>query len=98
MEPETTRGYQGGEQRLTEQELLCIQQLLDAETLALKKTLQYADEAEDEDARDLFHELADIHHRRVDMMLALLDAKGDITQHAKQLLQSEGGDYGHGDL
>lgn len=86
------------EHRLTEQELLCIQHLLDAETLALKKSLLYADEAQDEGARALFTEMADIHHRRVDMMLALLDAKDDITQHAKQLLQSEGGDYGHGDL
>lgn len=98
MEPEKTRGNLGGENRLTEQELLHIQQLLDAETLALKKSLEYAAEAQDEDVRDLFQEMADIHHRRVDMMLALLDARGDITQHAKQLLQSEGGDYGHGDL
>lgn len=84
-----------GEHRLTEPELMYIRHALDAESLALKKSLHYAREVGDENARKLLRENADIHHRRVDMMLALLDAPGDITKHAKLLLQNEGGDYRH---
>ncbi len=84
-----------GEHRLTEQELLCVRHALDAEVLALKKSLHYAQEVADEQARQLFREHADIHHRRVDMMLALLDAPGDITKQAKLLLQNSGGGYRH---
>lgn len=88
----------GGEHRLTEQELLCVQHGLDAEVLALKKCLHYAQEVGDENARQLLREHADIHHRRIDMMLALLDAPGDadITKQAKLILQSRGGGHGHG--
>lgn len=84
----------GGEHRLTEQELLCVHHALDAEVLGLKKCLHYAQEVGDEDARNLFREHADIHHRRIDMMLALLDAPGDITKQAKMLLQNAGPDRG----
>jgi hypothetical protein len=86
-----------GEHRLTEQELLCIQHALDAEVLGLKKCLHYAQEAGDENARQLFREHADIHHRRIDMMLALLDAPGDadITKQAKLLLQGARGGHQH---
>lgn len=78
-----------GEHRLTEQELLCVKHALDAEVLGLKKCLHYSDEINDEQARQLFHELADIHHRRMDMMLVLLDAPGDVTKQAKLLLQTQ---------
>lgn len=88
----------GGEHRLTETELLYLQHGLDAEVLALKKCLHYAQEVGDENARQLFKEHADIHHRRIDMMLALLDAPGDmdITHQAKHLLQVTGGGRRHG--
>jgi len=79
------------EQRLTDQELTFVQHALDGELMALKKAHHYAAEMEDENARQLMLEHADIHHRRVDMLLALLDAPGDITKHAKLLLQSGGG-------
>jgi len=83
--------YDAEENRLTEQELTFVRHALDAEFLALKKAHHYAAEMEDPDARRLMHEHADIHHRRIDMLLALLDAPGDITKHAKLLLQSGGG-------
>lgn len=85
------------EHRLTEHELLCVQHALDAEVLGLKKCLHYAQEVGDGDARQLLREHADIHHRRIDMMLALLDAPGetDITKQAKLLLQSVGGGTRH---
>lgn len=77
--------------RLTEMELLGVQHALDAEILGLKKCLHYSQEVADENARHLLREHADIHHRRIDMMLALLDAPGDdITTQAKLLLQTEG--------
>lgn len=85
----------GGEHRLTEHELLCVKHALDAEVLSLKKCLHYSNEVNDEQARHLFREHADIHHRRIDMMLALLDAPGDITKQAKLLLQTEGMQGGH---
>lgn len=78
----------GGEHRLTEMELLSVKHALDSEVLGLKKCLHYAQEVGDDQARHLFEEHADIHHRRIDMMLALLDAPGDITKHAKLLLQA----------
>ena len=81
------------EHRLTEQELAFVQHALDGELMALKKAHHYAAEMEDDDARQLMHEHADIHHRRLDLLLALLDAPGDITKHAKLLLQSGGGGY-----
>ena len=77
-------------QRLTEMELLMVQHALDAEVLGLKKCLHYSQEVADDNARHLLREQADIHHRRVDMMLALLDAPGDISTQAKLLLQTEG--------
>ncbi|HWI66515.1 MAG TPA: hypothetical protein VNT75_32195 [Symbiobacteriaceae bacterium] len=77
-------------QRLTDMELLMVQHALDAEVLGLKKCLHYSQEVGDENARQLMREHADIHHRRVDMMLALLDAPGDISTQAKLLLQTEG--------
>lgn len=83
-----------GEHRLTEMELGCLKHALDAEVLGLKKCLHYAEDVRDESARQLLREHADIHHRRIDMMLALLDAPGDITKQAKLLLQtahSQGG-------
>lgn len=88
------------EHRLTEQELLCVRHALDAEVLGLKKCLHYGQEVQDKQAQELFRELADRHHRRVDMMLALLDAPGDtdITKHAKLLLQTasaQGGAHQH---
>lgn len=79
-----------GENRLTEAELLGVKHALDAEVLGLKKCLHYSNEVTDENARHLLREHADIHHRRIDMMLALLDAPGDITKQAKLLLQTEG--------
>lgn len=82
------RAALGGEHRLTEAELLAVRHALDSEVLGLKKCLHYAQEVGDDNARQLFREHADIHHRRVDMMLALLDAPGDITKQAKLLLQS----------
>ncbi|MGE5673098.1 MAG: hypothetical protein ACM3XM_04340 [Mycobacterium leprae] len=83
-----------GEHRLTEVELHYLREAMDAEVLHLKKCLHYAQEVQDENARSLFTEHADIHHRRVDMMLALLDSTGDITKHAKLLLQSAGTEGG----
>lgn len=74
--------------RLTEMELGFVQHALDAEVLGLKKCLHYSQEVGDENARQLMREHADIHHRRIDMMLALLDAPGDITKQAKLLLQT----------
>ncbi len=79
----------GGENRLTEAELLCVRHALEAEVLGLKKCLHYAGEVNDDQARDLLREHGDIHHRRIDMMLALLDAPGDVTKQAKLLLQTE---------
>lgn len=79
----------GGENRLTEEELSCLRHALDSEVLGLKKCLHYANEVGDENARKLFREHANTHHRRVDMMLALMDAPGDITKQAKLLLQTE---------
>lgn len=87
-----------GEHRLTEMELACMQHALDAEILGLKKCLHYAQEVSDENARNLLREHADIHHRRIDMMLALMDAPGDITKQAKLMLQtarSQGGLHHH---
>lgn len=81
--------------RLTEVELLCLRHALDSEVLGLKKCLHYANEVGDENARSLFREHADIHHRRIDMMLALLDAPGNITKQAKLLLQTGHGIGGH---
>ncbi|MBP2019053.1 hypothetical protein J2Z79_002469 [Symbiobacterium terraclitae] len=83
------------EHRLTDQELMFVQHALDAELTALKKAHHYAAEMEDDNARQLMLEHADIHHRRVDLLLGLLDAPGDITKHAKLLLQSGGRGY-HG--
>ena len=77
-------------QRLTEMELLMVQHALDVEVLGLKKCLHYSQEVADDNARHLLREQADIHHRRVDMMLALLDAPGDMNTQAKLLLQTEG--------
>lgn len=76
--------------RLTEVELIAVRKALDCEVLGLKKCLHYSQEVGDENARQLMREHADIHHRRIDMMLALLDAPGDITTQAKLLLQTEG--------
>lgn len=76
-----------GEHRLTEPELLYVRHALDSEVIGLKKCLHYITETDDHDARELLKELGDIHHRRIDMMLTLLDAPGDITKHAKLLLQ-----------
>jgi hypothetical protein len=84
-----------GEHRLTEQELACVRHALDAEVLGLKKCLHYSQEMGDEQARHLLEEHADIHHRRIDMMLSLLDAPGDITKHAKMLLQNGRPQGGH---
>jgi hypothetical protein len=84
------------EHRLTEMELAYVKHALDGEVLGLKKCLHYAQEVGDDQARHLFREHADIHHRRIDMMLALLDAPGDITKQAKMLLQYArpyGGDH-----
>lgn len=78
----------GQEHRLTEAELMYVRHAMDAEVLGLKKCLHYAQEVGDGDARHLLEEHADIHHRRIDMMLALLDSPGDITKHAKMLLQN----------
>ena len=83
-----TGSGQAGERRLTEQELTFIGRALDGELLILKKNYEYAEEMTDENARQLMREHADIHHRRVNLLLALLDAPGDITKHAKLLLQS----------
>lgn len=88
----------GGEHRLTEAELVCMRHALDAEVLGLKKCLHYAQEVANEQAKHLFREHADRHHRRIDMMLALLDAPGDITKQAKLLLQTtqmQGGLHQH---
>lgn len=78
----------GGEHRLTQMELLSVSHALQAEILGLKKCLHYAEECGDEQARHLMAEHADIHHRRIDMMLNLLGAEGDITKAAKLLLQT----------
>lgn len=91
-EPDANGGL-AGEHRLTEQELTFVQHALDGEILALKKVQHYAAEMEDDNARQLLREHADIHHRRVDLLLGLLDAPGDITKHAKLLLQSGGRGY-----
>lgn len=80
----------GGENRFTEAELLAVQHALDAEMLGLKKCMHYANEINDEQAKSLLMEQADIHHRRMDMMLSLLDAPGDVTKQAKLLLQTAG--------
>ncbi len=80
-------GRDGGG-RLTEQELYFVTRALDAELLALQKNDYYAEEMADENARRLMQEHADIHHRRVRLLLGLLDAPDDITTHAKLLLQS----------
>lgn len=77
-----------GEHRLTEAELLMLEHSLDSEMLGLKKSLHYEAEIKDENARHLLRELADIHHRRFDMLISLLDSPGDITKHAKLLLQT----------
>lgn len=90
-------GNLAGEHRLTTQELSFVRHALDAEMLSLKKCRHYEEEMEDENARQLLHEQADIHHRHIDLMLSLLDAPGDITKHAKLLLQHEGGGYLHAD-
>lgn len=79
----------GAENRITEMELSHVRHALDAEVLSLKKCLHYAQEVGDDNARQLFREHADIHHRRIDMMLALLDEPEDITRQAKLLLQSQ---------
>nr|PZN73395.1 MAG: hypothetical protein DIU55_03465 [Bacillota bacterium] len=78
----------GGGRRLTEQELYFISRALDGELLALQKNGHYAAEMTDENARRLMREHADIHHRRIRLLLALLDAPGDINTHAKLLLQT----------
>lgn len=78
----------GGEHRLTEAELLKLRHALDSEMLGLKKAMHYEDEIADENAKHLLRELADIHHRRFDMLISLLDSPGDITKHAKLLLQT----------
>ncbi len=86
----------GGENRLTEAELEWVRHALDAELLGVKKALHYAEEIENENARRLMQEQADIHHRRVDMLLELLAAPGDVTKQAKRLLQSaqeQGGEH-----
>jgi len=86
----------GAEHGLTEAELLAVQHALDSEILGLKKCLHYANEVGDEQAKNLLREHADIHHRRVDMMLALLDAPGDVTKQAKLVLQTaqmQGGNH-----
>jgi len=80
----------GGEHRLTEQELLYVRHALDSEFLGLRKCLHYIEETADGQAKELFHEHADIHHRRIDMMLSLLDAPGDVGKQAKLLLQTDG--------
>lgn len=85
-----------GEHRLTAMELMGIQHALDAEVLGLKKCLHYAEEMMDDEARQLLQEHADIHHRRIDLMLSLLDSPGDITKHAKLLLQGARGGELHG--
>lgn len=90
-------GNLAGEHRLTTQELSFVQHALDAEMLSLTKAQHYANEMQDENARQLLKEQADIHHRHVDLMLSLLDAPGDITKHAKLLLQHEGGGYRRAD-
>lgn len=86
-----------GEHRLTIQELSFIRHALDAEMLSLKKARHFAEEMQDENARRLMNEQADIHHRHIDMMLSLLDSPGDITKHAKLLLQQEEGGHRRAD-
>lgn len=83
----------GVQHRLTESELAHIRHALDAEMMAVKKCVHYAGEIRDHDAQSLLAEHQDIHRRRIEMMLSLLDSKGDITTEAKLLLQS-GGDWG----
>lgn len=78
----------GGEHRLAEAELLYVRHAMDLELMGLKKCLHYVEEVTDGQARALLLEHADIHHRRVDMLLALLDSPGDITKQAKLLLQT----------
>lgn len=78
----------GGEHRLTEAEFLYVRHALDSEFMGLKKCLHYIEEVTDHQARELLREHADIHHRRVDMLLTLLDSPGDITKQAKLLLQT----------
>ncbi|HEY8346112.1 MAG TPA: hypothetical protein VIL07_02405 [Symbiobacteriaceae bacterium] len=78
------------EGRLTEKEFSYLQHLLEGELLGLKKCLTYAEQSEDDEVRTLLREQADIHHRRIDMMIALLEGDGDITHRAKQLLQGQG--------
>lgn len=85
-----------GEPRLTELELASVQQLLDGEILGLKKCQTYMEFSQDEQVRQLLAEQADIRHRRIDMMLALLEGEGDVTKRAKLLLQGQQGEeYGH---
>lgn len=85
-----------GEQGLTEMELAGVQHALDSEVLGLKKCLTYAAESGDDQVQRLFTEMADIHHRRIDMMLTLLEGEGDVTKRAKLLLQGQQeGENGH---
>jgi hypothetical protein len=76
-----------GENHLSERELCFLEDALGAEVRGLKKCQEYAEAAQDERTRQLFRELTEIHHRRIDMMLTLLKAPGDATQQAKMILQ-----------
>lgn len=78
----------GRERRLTGAELWHLRHALDAEILGVKKAQQYIEDIEDDEARDLLREHVGIHHRRIDLMLALLDAPADVTKQAKLLLQT----------
>jgi len=85
-----------GEQQLTEMELAGVQHALQSEVLGLKKCLTYAAETGDDQVRRLLTEMADTHHRRIDMMLTLLEGEGDVTKRAKLLLQGQQEEgYGH---
>jgi len=85
-----------GEPRLTEMELAHIQHALDSEVLGLKKCLTYAEDSSDDQVRSLLTEMADTHHRRIEMMLTLLEGEGDVTKRAKLLLQGQQEEgYGH---
>jgi hypothetical protein len=76
------------EDRFTEMELLSLKHALDIEVLGLRKCKHYAAETEDGQAKELLERNSAIHHRRIDMMLLLLDAPGSVTKQAKNLLQT----------
>lgn len=74
------------EHRLTEMEAAYLTHALDAEALAIKKCMHYAEQCQEQDAKMLMLDQAAVHRRHYDQLMELLLTDGDPQKEVPRIL------------